>query len=286
MINEQWLGGFFMATKQYFNTEVKNAKWIKEGRGAGHGESYLPWLTVRDLASRGRSQRVFGHKSLRTHHLLSDLELAIFLILEWRTTTTDIREQFPLRFEATLTLAKTAGIKHPQVQGINQIMSSDFLVNTGDSSRPKFALQAKYAKDLQDSRTVEKLELERRYWQSKSVPWQIVTEKEIPLIVFQNIKWLYPAKNDEIDDKLLVARIDFYQHIMKENYNMKIIDLTRKLDMAYAMEMGESLLELRQLMAKRYFKFDIFIPIRKLKSSDLIIGNVQLIQEVRHVSNQ
>ena len=275
-----------MAAKQYFNTEVKNAKWIKEGRGSGHGANYLPWLTVRDLASRGRSQRVFGYNTLRTHHLLSDLELAVFLILEWRTETLDIREQFPLRLEDTQTLAKKAGIKHPQVQGINQIMSSDFLVNTGDPSRPKFALQAKYAKDLQDARTVEKLELERRYWESKSVPWKIVTEKEISPIVFQNINWLYPAQRDEVDDNLLVDRIDFYQHMMKEHSNQKIIEVTRKLDMAYNMEMGESLLELRQLMAKRYFKFDIFTPFKKLKASDLIIGNVKLIQEIRNVSNQ
>ena len=41
------------------------------------------WLTVRDLSSLGRSHRVYGHKTKRTHHLLSDLELAIFLILEW-----------------------------------------------------------------------------------------------------------------------------------------------------------------------------------------------------------
>lgn len=94
-------GWFFMVAKQYFNTEVKNAKWIKEGRGAGHGDSYLSWLTARDLASRGRSQRIFGHKSLITHHLLSDLELAVFIILVWRTTTTDIREQFPLHPEDT-----------------------------------------------------------------------------------------------------------------------------------------------------------------------------------------
>jgi len=38
-------GWFFMAAKQFFNTEVKNAKWIKEGQGVGHGENYLPWLT-------------------------------------------------------------------------------------------------------------------------------------------------------------------------------------------------------------------------------------------------
>ena len=80
-------------------------KWIKDGRGNGELASYKPWLTVRDLSSRGRSHRVYGHKTKRTHHLLSDLELAIFLILEWNPLIQDIREQFPLRIEQTEEIA-------------------------------------------------------------------------------------------------------------------------------------------------------------------------------------
>ncbi|VAW79011.1 Transposon Tn7 transposition protein tnsA [hydrothermal vent metagenome] len=102
-----------MQSKKYGNNKAKISKWIKEGRGAGQGHEYQPWLTVRDLASRGRSHRIFGHTCQRTHHLLSDLELATFLILEWNTTTVDIREQFPLRIEDTVRLAKSSGIKHP-----------------------------------------------------------------------------------------------------------------------------------------------------------------------------
>lgn len=275
-----------MSARQRFNSELQNTKWVKQGRGAGHGADYLPWLTVRDLASRGRSHRVFGHTCQRTHHLLSDLELAVFLILEWKGETTDIREQFPLRLEETQALAVDAGIKHPQVQGIDQLMSSDFLVNTTDRKYSKFALQAKYAKDLNDPRTVEKLELERRYWQSKDVPWQIVTEKEIPPVVFQNINWLYPAQRDELEDDTLLDRLEFYRHAISNNGNLTIIELTRKLDKAYDMELGESLLELRQLMAKRYFKFDIFTPFKKLKASELVSGDAVLIKEVLRVSNQ
>ncbi|WJM85723.1 TnsA endonuclease N-terminal domain-containing protein [Dickeya chrysanthemi] len=96
-----------------------------------------------------RSHRVFGHKSQRTHHLLSDLELAVFLLLEWNRSTQDIRGQFPLRLEDTKALALESGISHPSVRGVLQVMSSDFLVNTTDTSQPKFALQAKYAKALE-----------------------------------------------------------------------------------------------------------------------------------------
>jgi len=65
-----------MAKNQYRNSEAKNARWIKEGRGQGNGKDYKPWFTVRDVPSEGRSHRLFGHITHRTHHLLSDLELA------------------------------------------------------------------------------------------------------------------------------------------------------------------------------------------------------------------
>mgnify|MGYP000199114439 CR=1 FL=1 len=41
-------------------------------------QPYQPFVKVQDISSLGRSHRVFGHKSGRTHHLLSDLELSVF----------------------------------------------------------------------------------------------------------------------------------------------------------------------------------------------------------------
>ncbi|HAD49393.1 MAG TPA: heteromeric transposase endonuclease subunit TnsA, partial [Idiomarina sp.] len=85
-----------MASHNKRSTEALFARWIKEGRGSGQHADYKPWLTVRDLPSLGRVHRVFGHKSRRTHHLLSDLELSVFLLLEWHSEITQVREQFPL----------------------------------------------------------------------------------------------------------------------------------------------------------------------------------------------
>jgi hypothetical protein len=91
------LCGFFMANfKNTQNHELKIQKWIKEGRGQGFGNNYKPWITIRDVSSEGRSHRVFGHKSQRIHHLLSDLELSAFLLLEWHSTTIDIFQSFLL----------------------------------------------------------------------------------------------------------------------------------------------------------------------------------------------
>ena len=60
-------------------------KWLKEDQGQGELADYKPWIKISDISSSGRSHRVFGHKTRRTHHLMSDLELAIFLFFEWES---------------------------------------------------------------------------------------------------------------------------------------------------------------------------------------------------------
>jgi len=275
-----------MAKKLNGSTEASIQKWIKEGRGCGRGNAYKPWLTVRDCASRGRSHRVFGHKSQRTHHFLSDLELAVFLLFEWDANTEEIREQFPLRRDETKLLAIEAGIDHPSVQGVLQVMSSDFLVNSSDVGCPKFAIQAKYADALQDPRTVEKLELERRYWFKKSVPWMVITEQDIPKVVFDNINWLYPAQLDADPQQDLSERTEFYQYHFEKMSNSSIIEATQALDTAYELALGQSLLEIRYLLAQRYFLFNITTPFRKLKCKDIGDGRASGLMEAMHVSNQ
>jgi hypothetical protein len=80
-------------------------------------------------------------------------------------------------------------------------MSSDFVVNTGEEDRPVFALQVKPSSKLEDKRTVEKLEIERRYWLQKEIPWFLTTEKQIPSTVFKNIEWLYSLQAEGYDDE-------------------------------------------------------------------------------------
>lgn len=63
-----------MAYRKPGMNEAKIARLYKAGRGQGRGADYLPWLTIYDLASLGRSHRVFGLKTGRIHHFLSDGE--------------------------------------------------------------------------------------------------------------------------------------------------------------------------------------------------------------------
>ncbi len=132
----------------------KQGKWLKEGRGQNELTDYKPWIKISDISSLGRSHRVFGHKTKRTHHLLSDLELATFLFLEWSSTILDIREQFPLNYDITLIVAEDKQVKHLSVRDSIHIMTSDFYVVSSNKNYSQFALQAKYSKDLDDIRTI------------------------------------------------------------------------------------------------------------------------------------
>ena len=69
-------------------------------------------------------------------------------------------------------------------------MTTGFYVISKDikSITSQLALQAKYSNDLDDARTIEKLELERRYWEQKDVDFKIITEKDIPRAVSDIIK--------------------------------------------------------------------------------------------------
>lgn len=273
-----------MGRKVYWNSEAKNARWIKEGRGLGMGRDYKPWLTVRDVPSQGRSHRVFGHLTQRTHHLLSDLELATFLMLQWRQSTTDIREQFPLDPQLTTQICLDAGISHPSHSGVIQYMSSDFLVNSSDKKYPVFAVQVKPSSVFDNQRIIEKLEVERRYWLNKSIPWYLVTENQIPSVVFSNIDWLYNLQADETSVNDESKRFEQYSKWLKQYSNIKIIDLCKQLDTSYSLALGESLYQLRCMLAKRYFHFDITIPFSELRCSDLVSESVDSVVEVLNVS--
>ncbi|WP_442808925.1 TnsA endonuclease N-terminal domain-containing protein [Trinickia soli] len=184
-----------MAKRRYSIDEKKRNRYIKEGRGQGAGATYKPWLTVQDVPSDGRAHRPFGWTTKRVHHLLSDIEYRHFLLLDWADEVTDIREQFPLDFERTLAIAEEAGIPHPSEPGTTemQVMTTDFLCVLGSGlARRLVAWAIKPAEKLNDPRVVEKLEIERRYWEAQGdVEWYISTERQLDMDRVEALDWMH-----------------------------------------------------------------------------------------------
>ncbi|WP_256858876.1 TnsA endonuclease N-terminal domain-containing protein [Solemya velum gill symbiont] len=211
---------------------------------------------------------------------MSDLELAAFFLFDWNPSVTDIREQYPLRLEDTIELAAQARIRHPEVRGQIQVMSTDFLVDTNKPERPRMAIQVKTSSDLSNPRTIEKLELERRYWALKEVPWYLLTEKQIPKTVTKNIAWLYPAQLvlDGIEDTLNMASL--YLSCFINHPALLISQVAMMLDQAYLLSPGESLQKIRSLLALRVFLFDIRKP-----WSTLTVGELQASSDIESLRN-
>jgi hypothetical protein len=184
-----------MAKRRYAIDSAKMERYIKEGRGQGTGADYKPWLTIQDVPSNGRVHRPFGRTTRRVHHLLSDIEYRHFLLLDWADEVTDIREQFPLDVDDTQAIAADAGIAHPREPRTRdlQVMTTDFLCVLGaGANRRLVAWAIKPAKELNNARTIEKLEIERRYWALKGeVEWHISTECELPMERVEALDWMH-----------------------------------------------------------------------------------------------
>jgi hypothetical protein len=199
-----------MANNRRKTGEEAIQKLIREGRGQKELEEYLPWLTVRDVPSRGLSTRRKGWKTGRVHHVLSKLERKYFYILEWSKIVVDIREQYPLLpLDDTLAIAKQYGFDHPAIPNKDDIksldpvvMTTDFLITiVVDGKRIEQARTIKYADDLQAPIVLQKLEIERRYWEARQIRWGIVTEHDIPTTLADNVEHLYPYRYMGEDSK-------------------------------------------------------------------------------------
>ena len=258
----------------------------KEKRGQGHGKDYKPYLTVRDVPSRGRVHRRPALTHNRIVHLLSDLELAAFLVFDWNSSVTDIREQFPLNPEVTIDIASRFGIKHPAYKGVLQVMTTDFLVDMEVSGQcVNHAVSIKYADDLEDERTLEKQELERLFWEGEGVDWFIFTEQDVPVTSVKNIRWLAPHIHSyDLEDE---ERIEVFERIAKEldgNQGEKLPVPLKELDAKFSKTPGTHLQFFRHFAAQNAFLWDIHSkPHTSLKVDDIDISEYWLSQEANYV---
>ncbi|MBH3308078.1 TnsA endonuclease N-terminal domain-containing protein [Pseudomonas sp. zfem004] len=166
-------------------TQQKIDKRVAAGDGQGVREEYVPWIKVRSFPSRGTSHLVPGVNIQRVHHLLSNAEFHYHVILEHDKSIIDIREQYPLFPQAEIqSIATSLNIRPPVYPGtqVPLVMTTDFLITqlTTDGSERLVARSMKYAKEFHDASPEEKnwildkLDLERVYWERRNVEWRLV----------------------------------------------------------------------------------------------------------------
>lgn len=255
-----------MRKKKYDWTERRVQKFIKQGRGKGAGPDYFPWITVRDFPSKGRVSRIFGLKTQRGHHFFSDLEYRFFIQNEWRDEVVDIREQFPLDRDMTHRIALRHLITPPVTRdGTPFVLTTDFLLDVhSDGNRTEIAHTAKYSSALDDMRTLEKLEIERRYWKEKTVPWSIITEKDIDLTLVKNVEFV----RHEYDLTLIQEPFEGCLHklatliidAIPKQPTLPLKELCSALDNSLGIEAGFALTAAKHLLARKIVLTDMVDP--------------------------
>jgi len=227
--------------------QAKYESNITVGRGQGEGQAYLPWIEIQDFSSKGISSRVYSYKTNRVHHFLSHNELSFFYLLEWSDSVLDIREQYPLLdMELAMGLAQNAGIRYPRdnVSGFPYVLTCDFMITTKHGYK---ARTIKNSSELNKKRTLEKLEIERRYWDILGINWKIVTEHEIDFQKAKHIEWLYTAATlpAHLTDPL------FRDNIIGWIKTMSIQEAAAQFDECYGFTAGSGLLLIKHLMWRK-----------------------------------
>ncbi|GFD68928.1 TnsA endonuclease N-terminal domain-containing protein [Alteromonas sp. KUL106] len=207
---------------------------LKSGYGLGDGESYIPWLRSQDVPSSGVRSKIKGLKTNRLHHLLSASETEFFYLAEYSDSVVDIREQFPLLpINLTLQISKSLDIPHPKHPSSKEpvVMTTDFLVTRLEGGKKNFeAISVKSKDERLSKRTLEKLEIERIFWNLIGVKFQIFRNSSLTESQAQNISWAsqlvrYPSAGlQELVDDYSISSIrlgvnkvhDLLEHISDE----------------------------------------------------------------------
>lgn len=249
-------------------SETKFKRFISEGRGQGKREKYRPWLTVSDIPSRGRSTRLYSHKANRIVHLLTDAQLRYFYLLEWSASTTDINEQYPLLNMETI-IDQLDGSLIKRLKGrdnLPHVMLTTFLITAMDGQGKEYqsARTIKDAVELEKAQTIERLELQRRYFNSRNIDFGIVTPYEIPMQRSKNIEWVLSALNVTNYGVTQSEMIRYSERLLDRlsSKNKSLNDILTAFDRHMNVEVGTGLFVLRYLIASRRIQINMDLEIK------------------------
>ncbi|NOW84917.1 hypothetical protein B0H39_002798 [Clostridium beijerinckii] len=273
-----------MAKRNNGWNKQKLEKYLKEGRGQGELENYKPWTTIQDFSSMGRASRIKGWKTKRVHHFQSDISTRFFYLMEWEDKIIDIRESFPLlnlmEYLDEFQDLKLDAFKDKETDE-PYILTTSFLLTINENGKHKYiARSIKNSYELDKKLTIEKFEIERRYWIKKQIDWGIVTEKEIPVEKSKNIEWIHSSLYD--CEERGFSSNDVYElsinlaNYLLNNGNSPIRELLLQYDNGYKLDSGAALFLFKHSVASKLISVDMNKNIDLSKTSQEIISKVNI----------
>lgn len=192
---------------------------IRRRHGIGEGPSYVPWLKVRDVPSKGTSSIISGVLTGRAHHLLSELEATYFYLVERNKSTADVREQWPiLDIDYTLALCRQYGVQHPFRAGHPEPFTLDFLITERSPTGLRYrASTIKTPADGIDPGVRRRLAIERDWCEVKGIPYSLVDTTEFNRTLLNGLRFArgWYRHRVTISDKKALA----YCRVFAESYS-------------------------------------------------------------------
>mgnify|MGYP000438575985 CR=1 FL=1 len=252
---------------------------LKNKYGVGEGKYYKPWLRVQDVKSKGVRSQIFGLKTGRIHHTLSSIETELFYLAEYSDSVIDIREQFPLfPINLSIKIAEALGIDHPAhpETKVPIIITTDFLLTRLIDGEIVFeAISVKPEDELDERRVLEKLEIERVWWELLGIKFSYFVGSHITQIQSSNINWAtHPFRSKE--DIFTQNEINFALSLLAlgKQFIRDICNLfVNKMDLQHEAALNM----LRCLIGQKKIVVDLSYP---LESADLInVLHINIAQE-------
>lgn len=108
----------------------------------------------------------------------------------------------------------------------------------------------------------EKFELEKRYFAAKGIDWGIITEKEVPKQLAENVEWVHTAYKLEENADINFEELRNIANILKsrlQESDVSINRITTALDKDMNIESGTSLYLFRHLIARKEIIMDMLV---------------------------
>lgn len=208
----------------------------RQKRGLGEGTDYKPYIKAREFNSIGTCSNYIDWKNQRQYEFLSQTELSVFITYRWDDSVVEIREQYPLDIRlvkkivqqknAEMCLYNEEVIKSPVRNG--KPMTTDLLVFYKDGR--KKAISVKYDRNNLTDRDIEKLWIEKTYWEKQNVEWELVDNSMINKILVHNIMLI----TEFYDRNRVFDKVSLLKHLiatkqLKVNLEDEILDFSQLL---------------------------------------------------------
>jgi TnsA endonuclease N terminal len=260
----------------------QNEDRLRAGHGDPDSERYKPFLLIHDFSSLGRVSRIRYED--REVHVMSDLEARVFAELLWDQRVKRIFDQVALSKLAdptriarlkkparliTEAIAYEMDVKHPRLgDGSIGTLTTDFLalLETGEWRAYSVKMTKDVTRDEQNEardkrvrRTLEKLEIERRYWRERDASWYLVTEDHVSRTRRMNIELILNAPDirDLHHQQIWVQRLSDIISCVRSCPERSLDRLANQLSQRWLTNPSQFFDLLRFLCAHRLLSFDL-----------------------------